>query len=435
MDSSESISFSMDTTTDSIDVMDHFHSTTAKSNATNRDNSRQSPRKHARMLLREHNNENYDQAKEDLAHKKPPDKLIVVDETPPPSTGPSSSSSSSSSTSPSSTSSSTISNSSLQSSTTTATTNSDCPLASLSQPIIVHCPDTIKQEAAQSASASTTPTKSKKSVLFNNVTVYHFNRSQGFTSIPSQGGSTLGMKQKHFLRRRLSVDLYEEVRRRSRRDILLKIKYEKRKKDEQARLEQQRKLNDRLKIEGSSTSSSASNTTNASDSDDSEQVRENNNLDVDDDEFFSDFSDISDSELEGDSYIFLQPLGVKVRRTLLRASGVGRIDPSEKRDCKKIRDSRDRSGCKCVDRCIPKYCECSLLGVKCHVDRVSYPCGCNSVGCQNPEGRSEFDISRVRNHFIEKVIKGDSCLSDGSNDAGDSEPQTSPEPKLGEEIC
>lgn len=218
----------------------------------------------------------------------------------------------------------------------------------------------------------------KKSVLFDTVTVYHFTRSQGFSSIPSQGGSTLGMKRRHFLRRKLSVDLYEEVRRRSRREILLKIRLDKRKKKEDC---------DQLHCNSiSSSTSSTSNTTTSSDSDD---------------ESFSDYSDISDSELETDSYIFLQPVGVRLRRSLLRASGVGRIDPKEKKECKAIRESRERSGCKCVNQCIPGLCECSLLGVNCHVDRVSFPCGCISAGCQNPLGRTEFDIKRVKVHLFE----------------------------------
>ena len=34
--------------------------------------------------------------------------------------------------------------------------------------------------------------KQKKSVKFKGVTVFYFPRKQGFTCIPSQGGSTLG---------------------------------------------------------------------------------------------------------------------------------------------------------------------------------------------------------------------------------------------------
>lgn len=36
-----------------------------------------------------------------------------------------------------------------------------------------------------------------RNVHFENVTVYYFNRRQGFTSVPTQGGSTLGMSPRH----------------------------------------------------------------------------------------------------------------------------------------------------------------------------------------------------------------------------------------------
>lgn len=124
-----------------------------------------------------------------------------------------------------------------------------------------------------------------------------------------------------------------------------------------------------------------------------------------DDESFSDYSDISDSELESKTNIFLQPIDIKLRRSLLRASGVIRIDPKEKKECKNIRESRERSGCKCVNQCIPGQCECTKLGVNCHVDRVSFPCGCVSEGCQNPLGRTEFDVERVKVHLYEKLFK------------------------------
>jgi hypothetical protein len=39
--------------------------------------------------------------------------------------------------------------------------------------------------------------KPKKKISFSSVTAYYFPRAQGFTCIPSQGGSTLGMALKH----------------------------------------------------------------------------------------------------------------------------------------------------------------------------------------------------------------------------------------------
>lgn len=39
--------------------------------------------------------------------------------------------------------------------------------------------------------------KRKKAIMFDKVTVYYFPRAQGFTCVPSQGGSTLGMASQH----------------------------------------------------------------------------------------------------------------------------------------------------------------------------------------------------------------------------------------------
>lgn len=203
-----------------------------------------------------------------------------------------------------------------------------------------------------------------KKIKFGNVTIYHFRRTQGFNSVPSKGGSTLGMKCKHFLAQELSVDVHEEVKRRSRREILLKIKF----------------LEQRCKQSGNESSDS-------------------------DEEIYSDFIDVPDSELDIDSYIFIQPMSVKHRRLLLRASGVARIDPSEKRECSNIRESRNRSGCNCAGICEPESCSCIRLGVNCHVDRGSYPCGCSSEGCKNTHGRTEFDVKQVRGHLLNTLVK------------------------------
>lgn len=178
------------------------------------------------------------------------------------------------------------------------------------------------------------------------------------------------MQCKHFEKREIPVDIHEEVRRRSRREIILKIRYSNHRR-RQARLR-------------AGTSSSGS----------------------DDDDTYSNYLDTSDLDLKkSESDIFLQPFSVKHRRSLLYASGIQRIDPSEKKECRSIRESRERSGCKCVGACLPGSCSCIRLGVNCHVDRTSFPCGCNSQDCQNENGRTEFDIQHVRTHLIETLSK------------------------------
>lgn len=46
----------------------------------------------------------------------------------------------------------------------------------------------------------------KKAVRFGEVTIYHFPRKQGFVSVPSSGGSTLGMARKHVWIEKICVD-------------------------------------------------------------------------------------------------------------------------------------------------------------------------------------------------------------------------------------
>lgn len=57
-------------------------------------------------------------------------------------------------------------------------------------------------------------------VHFENVTVYYFSRRQGFTSVPSQGGSTLGMSSRHSWIRQYSVGEFALEQKRIHRDML-----------------------------------------------------------------------------------------------------------------------------------------------------------------------------------------------------------------------
>lgn len=57
-------------------------------------------------------------------------------------------------------------------------------------------------------------------VHFDNVTVYYFSRRQGFTSVPSQGGSTLGMSNRHSGVRQFSLGEFALEQERIHRDML-----------------------------------------------------------------------------------------------------------------------------------------------------------------------------------------------------------------------
>lgn len=80
-----------------------------------------------------------------------------------------------------------------------------------------------------------------KNVHFSCVTVYYFTRRQGFTSVPSQGGSTLGMSSRHNSVRQYTLGEFAREQERLHREMLrehlreeklnsLKLKVKKKKK-------------------------------------------------------------------------------------------------------------------------------------------------------------------------------------------------------------
>ena len=126
------------------------------------------------------------------------------------------------------------------------------------------------------------------------------------------------------------------------------------------------------------------------------------------DEFHTDNDeDSSESELEdeeSDEHIFM-PIPHKVRKAILKAAGVKKINKQEADECMQIRCSRQVCGCDCKSFCDPKSCFCILNGINCQVDRDGFPCGCSRAGCQNPNGRHEYDPQSVRRHFIDTVLR------------------------------
>lgn len=157
--------------------------------------------------------------------------------------------------------------------------------------------------------------KVKKGISFDKVSVFYFPRTQGFTCIPSQGGSTLGMSWSHSHTKTYS--LMEHAERRAPRQHQLADTWD----------------------EYPSTSS-----------DDSET-----------DEL------LTDSEVDYENCNFLQPIATKERRAILRASGINKIDSAEKDECRQIRSSRENCGCSCQTYCDPDTCTCSQAGIKCQI--------------------------------------------------------------------
>uniref|UniRef100_A0A3Q0SV10 Cysteine and serine rich nuclear protein 3 n=1 Tax=Amphilophus citrinellus TaxID=61819 RepID=A0A3Q0SV10_AMPCI len=210
-------------------------------------------------------------------------------------------------------------------------------------------------------------------VHFENVTVYYFSRRQGFTSVPSQGGSTLGMSSRHSWVRQYSVGEFALEQKRIHRDML------------RDHLKEEKLNSIKLKLTKNGTV-------------ESEEANTLTAEDISDD-------DIDLDNTEVDEYFFLQPLTTKKRRALLRTSGVKKIDVEEKHELRAIRMSREDCGCDCRVFCDPETCACSIAGIKCQVDRMSFPCGCTKEGCSNSTGRVEFNPIRVRTHFLHTIMK------------------------------
>ncbi|XP_036830251.1 cysteine/serine-rich nuclear protein 3 isoform X1 [Oncorhynchus mykiss] len=210
-------------------------------------------------------------------------------------------------------------------------------------------------------------------VHFDNVTVYYFSRRQGFTSVPSQGGSTLGMSNRHSGVRQYSLGEFALEQERIHRDML------------RDHLKEEKLNSMKLKLTKNGTV-------------ESEEANTLMAEDISDD-------DIDLENTEVDEYFFLQPLTTKKRRALLRTSGVKKIDVEEKHELRAIRVSREDCGCDCRVFCDPETCACSVAGIKCQVDRMSFPCGCTKEGCSNAAGRVEFNPIRVRTHFLHTIMK------------------------------
>lgn len=134
------------------------------------------------------------------------------------------------------------------------------------------------------------------------------------------------------------------------------------------------------------------------------------------DEIVQTDSEEDDTETDG---FFLQPVPIKLRRSLLKLSGVKRVDATEKEECKELRGSREECGCSCKTVCKPDTCLCALNGIQCQVDRFSYPCGCSKRGCGNPSGRIEFNPGKVQKHYRHTFTKLEKELQEEHQTQGD----------------
>ncbi|KAJ8010946.1 hypothetical protein DPEC_G00080430 [Dallia pectoralis] len=210
-------------------------------------------------------------------------------------------------------------------------------------------------------------------VTFDMVTVFLFPRCQGFSSVPSRGGCSLGMVQRHSALRRYTLTEYAVAQRTLRKEKLL------------TRLREEKLEALKLKLTKGGTV----------ESEDADLLTLE---DIPEDQV-----DISGCNL--DSSLFLHPYPSRQRHALLKAAGVKKIDKQEKRLLHELRVSREDCGCGCQGFCEPETCACSLAGIKCQMDHSTFPCGCTMDGCGNTEGRIEFNSSRVQSHYIHTIMK------------------------------
>lgn len=220
------------------------------------------------------------------------------------------------------------------------------------------------------------PRKRPGRIAFDGITVFYFSRCQGFTSVPSRGGCTLGMAPHHSASRRFSLAEFAQERARARREKLrLRLKEEKL----------------RCKLAESGVPETEAGLPLTVDTIDDASVEEEL------------AAAVTSGRLE--EMTFLQPYPARKRRALLRAAGVRRIDREEKRELQALRQFREDCGCRCDGVCDPETCSCSLAGIKCQKDHTAFPCGCCKEGCENPKGRVEFNQERVRTHFIHTLTR------------------------------
>ncbi|XP_003464158.1 cysteine/serine-rich nuclear protein 1 isoform X2 [Cavia porcellus] len=216
-------------------------------------------------------------------------------------------------------------------------------------------------------------------VAFDGITVFYFPRCQGFTSVPSRGGCTLGMAPRHSACRRFSLAEFTEEQARVQREKLRQCLKE----------EKLETLRRKLSAAGLP------------------ETEAGQPLTVDTIDDVSVEEDLAAAVASGrlQEVNFLQPYPARQRRALLRASGVRRIDREEKRELQALRQSREDCGCHCDRVCDPETCSCSLAGIKCQMDHTAFPCGCCKEGCENPKGRVEFNQARVQTHFIHTLTR------------------------------
>jgi len=212
-------------------------------------------------------------------------------------------------------------------------------------------------------------------VTFDQVTVFFFPRCQGFTSVPSRGGCTLGMMQRHSVLRTYTLAEFAVEQRLLRREkVLNRLREE---KLEALKLKvskdafkcigsfvkiKKKSLNSEMQVQCNNLLSLQLTKNGTQENEEAERLTVDDIPEQD--------VDISGANL--DEGYFLQPYPPKCRYALLKAAGMKKIDKEEKRQLHELRISRENCGCDCQGFCEPETCSCSLAGIKCQVSQKQH---------------------------------------------------------------
>uniref|UniRef100_A0A915JH83 Cysteine/serine-rich nuclear protein N-terminal domain-containing protein n=1 Tax=Romanomermis culicivorax TaxID=13658 RepID=A0A915JH83_ROMCU len=279
----------------------------------------------------------------------------------------------------------------------------------------------------------------RRKVTYGEVTVFYFQRAQGFTCVPTSGGVTLGMLPKHYASRSLTLAEHQDEIRRYRQSRLY---------EQQSNFLHQKHSNSIFTTSASSPFFKIVDVNNNDQISNFDPQQQNSNFwsnlecenleierneeededTVEEDEYLDDeehqaqcseeFASMPDEYyLQPENFPILlisfslttflsAPLDARQRRSLLKNAGV-HLDKNEKNDCQRIRRSRQQCGCSCENgQCSPDTCSCASDKIKCQVDRAQFPCACLSDdACANESGRVEFDTVRVRSHFLNTMMR------------------------------
>lgn len=272
-----------------------------------------------------------------------------------------------------------------------------------------------------------------RSVRFDRVNVFLFERAQGHNCIPSDNinkSITIGMSPRHVDKVDYELDNYNKDKRLFH---LNKLEEEKTKIYESVRASLQ--VSAFIESEASrspaakkskktpKTTTTATTLYEPSDEQVEAKIREAlettsndpNGLLSDDDRIILDilmnreYYEDPRNELPLNMELFLPILSPEERRKLLIESGVDEIDDSESKEIVDVRKSRQFCGCKCksAQSCQQSTCSCFANGIPCQIDKIRFPCACNLKRCKNPAGLKRFNQVAVLKHYEKTLTPGD----------------------------